>query len=130
VASYLEEELALNPSVALVLSSTWCIRPGYSKTLQRLSEQLRAIHWRHVPQARPWDRSMEPGVVPQYPARYAAPADVQRRKPRHWIALDDDIKDWPPLAIGNLVACNGTTGLSNPEVRGELRRKLMQSAAP
>lgn len=38
----LEEELALHPSVALVLSSTWCIRPGYAKTLQRLPEQLRA----------------------------------------------------------------------------------------
>ncbi len=38
----LEEELAPHPSVALVLSSTWCIRPGYAKTLQRLPEQLRA----------------------------------------------------------------------------------------
>ncbi|WP_312304550.1 MULTISPECIES: HAD domain-containing protein [Comamonadaceae] len=37
----LEEELASYPSVALVLSSTWCIQPGYAKTLQRMPEQLR-----------------------------------------------------------------------------------------
>ena len=55
-------------------------------------------------------------------------ADVQRRKPRHWIALDDDIEDWPPLAISNLVACDGTTGLSDPEVRHQLRQQLRQSA--
>ena len=41
------------------------------------------------------------------------------------IALDDDIEDWPPLAIGNLVACDGTTGLSDPEVRRQLRQQLM-----
>ena len=56
-------------------------------------------------------------------------ADVRRRKPRHWIALDDDVEDWPSKAINNLVACEGTTGLSSPVVRRELRRKLMQSTA-
>ena len=38
----LEEELAPYPSVALVLSSTWCIRPDYTHTLRRLPESLRA----------------------------------------------------------------------------------------
>src|SRR5256885_16358895 len=39
----LEEELAPYPSVALVLSSTWCIRPGYAKTLQRLRSEERRV---------------------------------------------------------------------------------------
>ncbi|UJB66453.1 hypothetical protein YS110_17665 [Acidovorax sp. YS12] len=125
----LEEELAQHPAVALVLSSTWCIRPGYAKTLQRLPEQLRArfiggTYHKRVHGADPWNlvsfRSTPRGVQ--------ILADVQRRKPRHWIALDDDIEDWPISAISNLVACDGTTGLSNPEVRRELRHKLQQCA--
>ena len=32
----LESVLEPHPTVALVLSSTWCIRPGYSATLKRL----------------------------------------------------------------------------------------------
>jgi len=37
----LQEELAPYPQVALVLSSSWFIRPGYAKSLLRLPEQLR-----------------------------------------------------------------------------------------
>ena len=126
----LEEELAPYPSVALVLSSTWCIRPGYAKTLQRLPKELRArfiggTYHKRVHGADPWTlasfRTTSRGMQ--------ILADVQRRRPRHWIALDDDIEDWPAFAIDNLVACEGTTGLSSPEVRRELRRKLMQSTA-
>jgi len=126
----LEEELAPYPSVALVLSSTWCIRPGYAKTLQRLPKELRArfiggTYHKRVHGADSWTlasfRTTSRGMQ--------ILADVQRRRPRHWIALDDDIEDWPAFAIDNLVACEGTTGLSSPEVRRELRRKLMQSTA-
>ena len=38
----LESVLEPYPAVALVLSSTWCIRPGYSATLKRLPVSLRA----------------------------------------------------------------------------------------
>lgn len=41
-APILEEELTPYPSVALVLSSTWCIRPGYAHTLKRLPESLQS----------------------------------------------------------------------------------------
>jgi hypothetical protein len=126
----LEEELAPHPSVALVLSSTWSIRPGYAKTLQRLPEQLRArfiggTYHKRVHGTDPWNLASFRGI----PRGMQILADVQRRKPRHWIALDDDIEDWPASAIGNLVACEGTTGLSNPEVRRELRCKLQQCMA-
>ena len=122
----LEDELAPYPSVALVLSSTWCIRPGYAKTLQRLPERLRTrfiggTYHKHVHGADPWSLASFQST----PRGMQILADVQRRKPRHWIALDDDIEDWPPLAIGNLVACDGTTRLSDPEVRRQLRQQLM-----
>ena len=50
--------------------------------------------------------------------------DAQRRKPRQWIALDDDLEGWPDSCRENLVACEGTTGLSNPVVQHELKEKL------
>jgi len=125
----LEEELAPYPSVALVLSSTWCIRPGYAKTLQRLPEQLRArfiggTYHKRVHGADPWNQALFRST----PRGVQILADVQRRKPCHWVALDDDIEDWPQTAIGNLVACEGTTGLSDPKVRRELQHKLQQYA--
>lgn len=81
MASLLEEALAPYPCVALVLSSTWCIRPGYAKTLQRLPEQLRArfiggTYHKRVHGADPWNlasfRSTPRGIQ--------ILADVQRRK--------------------------------------------------
>ncbi len=126
----LEEELAPYPSVALVLSSTWCIRPGYTHTLKRLPESLRArfiggTYHKRVHGADPWNLASFRST----PRGMQILADVQRRKPSHWIALDDDIEDWPQSAMDNLVACEGTTELSNLEVRHELRRKLQQGAA-
>lgn len=126
----LEEELASHPSVALVLSSTWCIRPGYAKTLQHLPEKLRSrfiggTYHKRVHGADPWSLASFRST----PRGMQVLADVQRRKPRYWIALDDDVDGWPQLAIDNLVACEGNTGLSDPEVQRELRRRLRQSAA-
>jgi hypothetical protein len=114
----LEEELTPYPSVALVLSSTWCIRPGYAHTLKRLPESLRSrfiggTYHKRIHGADPWNLASFRST----PRGMQILADVQRRKPRHWVALDDDIEDWPQSAIGNLIACEGTTGFSNPDYR-------------
>lgn len=95
----MQEELAPYPQVAIVLSSTWCIRPGYAKTLQLLPKELRArfiggTFHKRVHGADPWllssfrDTSRGQQIL----------EDVTRRKPRQWLALDDDIEDWPPLS--------------------------------
>lgn len=125
---FLEEELAPYPAAALVLSSSWCIRPGYAKTLARLPEELRArfiggTYHKRVHGTDPWTLTSFRST----PRGEQILADMQRRRPRHWIALDDDIEDWPAFAIDHMVACEGTTGLSSAEVWRELRRKLMQS---
>jgi hypothetical protein len=52
-------------------------------------------------------------------------ADVQRRKPSQWVALDDDADGWPEWARSNLVECDGATGLSCPRVQVELREALL-----
>ncbi len=122
---FLESVLQPHPAVALVLSSTWCIRPGYSATLKRLPASLRArfiggTYHRRVHGVDPWNLSM----FRTTPRGVQVQEDAQRRKPHQWIALDDDLEDWPDSSRQNLIACEGTTGLSNPEVQHELREKL------
>ena len=128
---HLEEVLAPFPAVALVLSSTWCIRPGYNKTLTLLPDSLRTrfiggTFHKRVHGADPWTlasfRSSPRGVQ--------VLADAQRRKPRHWVALDDDIEDWPQSAQAHLIACDGSMGLSCPLVRDALHQKLLQFHSP
>lgn len=127
---HLLEELAPYPHVSLVLSSTWCIRPGYAKTLQRLPEQLRArfiggTFHKRVHGADPWllasfkNTSRGEQIL----------ADVTRRKPRQWLALDDDIEEWPTTILDRLVACDGRTGLSEPQTRQALRSMLQKCHA-
>lgn len=78
-APILESLLEPFPTVALVLSSTWCNRPGYSATLNRLPASLHArfiggtYHGR-VHGVAPWNLSMfrpPPGRVSS--GRHAAP---------------------------------------------------------
>jgi hypothetical protein len=121
----LEDALAPFPHVKLVLSSTWCIWPGYGNTLKRFPEELRQrfiggtfhkrVH-RADPRALADFKSLSRGqqVV----------NDVFRRRPKTWLALDDDSDRWPDWARGNLVECNGSTGLSSSAVQAELRAKL------
>lgn len=121
----LESVLQPHPAVALVLSSTWCIRPGYSATLKRLPATLSArfiggTYHKRVHGVDPWNLTM----FRTTPRGVQVQEDAQRRKLQQWIALDDDLEDWPDSCRQNLVACEGTTGLSNPEVQHELREKL------
>lgn len=121
------EALAHFPEVRIVLSSTWCIRPGYGKTLKHLPLTLRSrfiggtFHKRH--------HGADPWMLESFrstPRGLQIWVDVQRRKPRHWLALDDDVADWPSFALENLVACDGSTGLSCLRVQRELRQKLLR----
>lgn len=121
----LEEALAPFPDVALVLSSTWCLRPGFGKTLKHFPPALRSrfiggTFHKRAHGADPW-------VLESFrrlPRGMQIWTDVQRRKPKHWLALDDDVEGWPSFAQENLVACDGATGMSSPRVQTELRQKL------
>lgn len=126
----LEEALAPFPLVGLVLSSSWCVWPGYGKTLKRFPPELRdrfigGTYHKRIHGADPWAKSAFKAMS----RGQQVCADVQRRKPMQWLALDDDIEDWPTWALDNLVACDGATGLSNPRVLVELRMKLEHTVA-
>ena len=123
----LEKALEPYPALALVLSSTWCIRPGYSATLKRFPRTLRSrfiggTYHKRVHGVDPWNQAMFRGT----PRGVQIQQDAQRRKPRHWIALDDDLEDWPTAYRHHLIACDGTTGLSDPSVQRELEEKLQR----
>lgn len=129
----LEKALEPYPAVALVLSSTWCIRPGYSATLKRLPPTLRSrfiggSYHKRVHGVDPWNLSMFRAM----PRGAQVLEDVRRRKPRQWIALDGDFEGWPTAARANLIACEGSTGISSLTVQSELRHKLQrcQEALP
>lgn len=101
----LEAALEPYPAVALVLSSTWCIRPGYSATLKRLPQSLRSrfiggTFHKRVHGADPWTLSMFRAT----PRGVQVMDDAVRRKPRQWIALDDDLEDWPEAGRHHVVA--------------------------
>lgn len=123
--SILESVLESYPAVALVLSSTWCIRPGYRATLKCLPASLRTrfiggTYHSRVHGVDPWNLSMFRST----PRGVQVQEDVFRRKPRQWVALDDDLEGWPDSCRQNLIACDGNSGMSNPEVQNGLREKL------
>jgi len=125
------ESIALEfPHVGLVLSSTWCVRPGFGKALKFLPRTLAArfiggtFHRRHHG-ADEWTLQ----AFRTTPRWKQILGDVERRQPRAWLALDDDVEDWPDHLRENLIACDGSTGLSSFSVREELEKKLRSFAS-
>ena len=123
----LTEILESFPEVKLVLSSSWCRRPGYSRTLDRLPEPLRqrfvggTFHRRHHGSDRHADLSFTSLSRGQQIV-----SDVGRRQPRDWLALDDDDLDWPSAHLDHLIHCDGALGLSDPAIQALLKAKLSQ----
>lgn len=53
-------------------------------------------------------------------------ADVVRRGPRDWLALDDDFEGWPEHISDHLVRTHPRFGISEPAVLQELKKKLAE----
>lgn len=124
-AHHLEDVLIPHPEVRLVLSSSWCRWPGFGKTMKYLPTSLRA---RFI--GGTYHRRIH-GTDPRLKASFEAMsrgaqvcADVLRRRPAQWLAIDDDTENWPEWARPRLIACDGNTGVSSLEVQQELQQKL------
>jgi len=124
-APILSTALSLHPDIKIVLSTSWCRHPGFSRARRRLPLDLQArviggtYHRRHHG-AEPWQRQ----EFAETARALQILADVARRKPTAWIALDDDIDDWPAEHLDHLVACNGGLGLSAPDTQRRLYEAL------
>jgi hypothetical protein len=55
-------------------------------------------------------------------------ADVARRQPRDWIALDDNVEGWPADSEGHFIQCHEHDGIGDPGVLLLLRSRLAQMA--
>jgi hypothetical protein len=122
---HLEKVLKPYPEVALVLSSSWCVYPGFGDTMKRFPVDLRSRFIGGTFHSRVHGR--DPWALERFrdlPRGAQVWADVQRRKPLQWLALDDDLAGWPKCAAHRLVACHGSNGISDPRIQLELLTRL------
>jgi hypothetical protein len=117
----LEAALAPYPELRIVLSTAWLLwRGGYGYAKGQLSHGLQArvigatFHQRHTRR----DEFVET------PRGLQIWADVQRRCPHAWLALDDDDVHWPPWCRDRLVRTHPTLGIAESSVQAELQQKL------
>lgn len=129
-AHHLVDALQAAPDVKVVLSTSWVRHPGFGRALRWLPAAVQArvigsTFHKHV-------HGADPLVLDAFvktPRGLQVWADVQRRLPRAWCALDDDVDDWPEAGKAFLVACHGEQGLSDPATRENLARHLARLQA-
>jgi hypothetical protein len=106
------------PSVRIILSTSWAQRFGKAKAAKELPPELRM---RVIGACRAELRGFQ-----NAPRGMTVWADVKRRKPGNWIALDDSDEGWLPEIRTHFIRTHETEGISDPEVLAELKRKLAE----
>lgn len=116
----LVELLKPYPEVAIVLSTSWVQVLGYDKALGHLPAALagRVIGATYHSGMR-HEREFE-----QMSRGQQVLADVQRRAPSAWVAVDDDGELWPAEHVGKLVLSHSDAGIGEPGVRAHLEAAL------
>lgn len=118
-AELLATLLAPHPEVLIVLSTSWAVRYGVATSASRLPESLQdrivggTFHSRH----------MRLNEFTELHRGQQVTADVARRQPRNWLALDDDTDGWGSNAAHH-ISTHMYEGISDPEVLAELKKKL------
>lgn len=123
-AERLEAALAPHPEVAIVLSTSWTTIKGFSKTRKRLPASLRE---RVI--GATWHSSFKTDYEIKYWWEQSSRcdqilADVMRRRPRGWLAIDDDDTQWVPAYREHLVHCDHTDGLGSTFAQQKLAQGL------
>lgn len=117
----LEELLEPHPDVGIVLSTSWVRVKSFDYAKQQLSQTLQTrvlgatFHRREIGKRR-FD-AMSRGVQ--------VLSDVQRRRPAAWMAIDNDDSGWPSHCRDNLIKTQDHLGLSDLEVQGAIRSRLL-----
>lgn len=124
-AELLAEMLAPYPDVEIVLSTSWAVNYGVTESAKRLPGALQervigaTFHSRHMRRDEFRDMHRGQQVI----------ADVVRRQPRDWIALDDDGEGWGTHAHHHVLT-HMYEGLSDPEVLAMFKQKLQAMCKP
>jgi hypothetical protein len=110
------------PDLKVVLSTTWVRELGFNEAKHELSASLqeRVIG----------STFLHPKIVKStfdtLPRGMQIWGDVERRKPAHWFALDDDAFGWPAWCMEHLIQTAGQSGLSDPAVQERVRHRLAE----
>lgn len=116
----LEEALKPYPTVEIVLSTTWAKVFTFQRAAQFLPLSLacRVI-------AGTFDHStMRLEAFDAMPRGFQVLADARRRGASNWIALDDDVREWPDGYRDRLVPTHPVQGIADPRVFALLRQRL------
>lgn len=118
-AALLEELLMPYPTVLIVLSTSWVRRYGCYDAAKRLPQSLRnrvvgATYHSHMRDPSFWDK-------PRWRQIWE---DVLRRSPGSWLAVDNDVADWPRELAQHLLATDDVHGIGLPATREQLRQRL------
>lgn len=130
--SLLEELLAPYPNVKVVLTTTWVRVKSFSYAKKRLTPglQARVIGATYHTDMR-FEGSLYGGGYGFAHSPFATMTryaqiwqNLNRRAPKTWLALDDDVEGWPQSERDWLVAPFDEQGIANPQVLAELKAKL------
>lgn len=121
-ARLLEKMLQPHTDILIVLSTTWVLRFGCAGAALRLPKGLRS----RVVGA---TNDCEAADFAYMPRAEQVTADVLRRKPSRWLALDDDPIGWPDWSLPHLLLTDPYEGISPLPLQEELRRRLAQLAS-
>jgi hypothetical protein len=124
----LDDLLAPYSDLKIVLSTTWVRELGFREAKQDLSASLneRVIGATFLhPKILKADFDTMPRGMQIW-------GDVERRKPTHWFALDDDAFGWPAWCKEHLIQTSDQLGLSDPQCKkkfaGDWWRFMLLSA--
>jgi hypothetical protein len=116
----LEKLLAPYPDVKIVLSTSWVRVKGFEFAKRQLTPGLQSrvigatFHNRETPKFDFDNMSRGMQIF----------ADVRRRKPTRWFAIDNDDHAWPAGCRENLIKTDDRLGLSDPSVQDAIRKVL------
>lgn len=136
-APILEDALSPYPDAQIVLSTSWVrVLKSFSRARDYLPATLRTrvigATW-HSAMARHHEGSHRLEVnwfseLSRYAqiARYVSRAGLRAE---HWLAIDDDVEEWPSESRDHLIETEGMLGLASATVQSELAMRLRWTAA-
>jgi hypothetical protein len=123
-APILVELLAPYPDVKIILSTSWVRVRDFNFAKSKLPPALRSM----VIGATYHAREMQKFEFDNMSRGAQIYADVQRRNPANWLAIDNDDKFWPAHCRDHLIKTQDELGLSDTRVQTSIRARLASFA--
>jgi len=124
-AALLAELLAPHPQVGIVLSTSWVRTLRYSRVVKRLPPDLR-----HRVLGATFHSQMDVQIFLAQPRGRQVLADVARRQPKDWFALDDTDEGWSPESRPHVLITDERLGVSAPGMPKRIADALRQMTGP